>query len=87
MLVGSPVSPDIEITLAAASAAASAARCASALAWYSVPISMDSAAIAMMPTIANATSAMVTPRSRCGALRRGRRISGGSMGRFSILDL
>jgi hypothetical protein len=61
---GSPVTPDIEMILAAANAPASAARCASALASYSVPISIDKPAIAMMLTRATATSAMVTPRSR-----------------------
>jgi hypothetical protein len=71
---GSPVIPLKERTLAPASAAASADLCASALDWYRVPISIDSAAIAIIPTIAKATSAIVTPRScvRCAMLRRGR---------------
>jgi hypothetical protein len=55
--------PEIEITLAAASAAASAARCASALARYKLNISMESAAIPMMATMAAATSRIVTPLS------------------------
>src|SRR5580698_10623730 len=81
-VLGSPVTPEIEMILAAAKAAASAARWASALAWYSVPMSMESAAIAIIATIEAATSARVTPRSfwRGSSLHfPARRISGESM--------
>jgi hypothetical protein len=73
-LFGSPVTPDIEIIRVAASAPASAARCASALASYKVPTSIDNPAMAMTLKIATATSAKVTPRSpdRLPAFRRGR---------------
>ena len=58
-----PVIPEIDITLAAASAPASAALCASSRARYSVITSIDSAAMAIIAIIAMATSTMVTPRS------------------------
>ena len=63
-LPGSPVKPEIEITRAAARAAASAERCASSLTRYKPITSMERAAMAMMATMATATSTMVTPRSR-----------------------
>src|ERR1700683_4073663 len=86
-VLGSPVTPESEIILAAARAAASAARWASAFAWYSVPMSMESAAMAIIATMAAATSASVTPRSFEFALRlplSARRISGESIG-LSVL--
>src|SRR5258708_6532333 len=58
-----PVTPETEITRAAARAAASAERCASSRAKYKVTTSIDSAAMAIMATMATATSTMVMPRS------------------------
>jgi hypothetical protein len=50
------------MTCAAASAAASAARWASALASYRVPMSIESAAMEMIATMVIATKAIVNPR-------------------------
>src|ERR1700692_515608 len=71
--------PDTEITLAAARAAASAERCASSRARYSVITSIDRAAIAIMAVMATATRIMVMPRSRRrpGHASRNLRITGG----------
>ena len=70
-LLGSPVMPEIEITRAPASAAASAARCASSLTKYRATTSMESAAMAMMATMAIATSSRVTP---CSWRREGQNV-------------
>src|SRR5258707_3556579 len=61
LLDGSPVTPVRESTLAAANAAVSADRCASALARYRGTTSMERAAMARMATMAIALMTIVAP--------------------------